>query len=704
MDPTQSERLVAVSGPLGKDALLFHHMTAREELGRLFQFDLELLSDEWIKFEDVVGQTLTVEMALPNDETRYFNGYVTEFADAGTSGRFVRYKARLRPWLWFLTRTADCRIFPDKKKKSALTTPEIIMEVFREHGFTDIDDHLEETYKKREHCVQYRETDFDFVSRLMEEEGIYYYFKHEDGKHTLVLCDAYSSHETVPGYDEIPYFAPGNSAARDRDHIDDWSTRKCVQPGMCALRDFDFELPKKSLEFKSSVSRDHAQSKFEMFDYPGRYVEPADGDKDSKKSDSDLKGSYEKFAKNRIEGHQAQYERCGGGGNARGLSVGALFTLTQYPRDDANREYLVVSATHTVQGDSYGSGGGGGAPYACQFTVVDAKQPFRSEALTSKPYVRGPQTAIVVGKDGEEIWTDLYGRVMVQFHWDRYGESNEKSSCWVRVAQAWAGKAWGGIFIPRIGQEVIVEFLEGDPDRPIITGSVYNGDNPPPYELPANQTQSGVKSRSTKGGSEENFNEIRFEDKKDSELIYVQAEKDYEKLVKNDRRRKIGHDESLDVGNDQTESIGANKSLSVGKNHNESIGESATIEVTKNETVSVGEKMSVSVGKDRTLDVGDNHKESVGKNKDVDVSKNMSRNVGENYTVKIGKAHKETVEKGYTLEAKEIFSKAKDSVEFKVGKASITMKKNGEIQISGGKISIKGSGEVQIKGSKITEN
>jgi len=720
MEPTQSERLVAVSGPLKKDVLLFHHMTAKEELGRLFRFDIELLSDEWIKFEDVVGQTLTVEMTLPDDKTRYFNGYVTDFADAGTSGRFVRYKARLRPWLWFLTRTADCRIFPDKGKKSTLTTPEIVMEVFREHGFTDFDDHLEETYKKREHCVQYRETDFDFVSRLMEEEGIYYYFEHENDKHTLVLCDAYSSHETVSGYDEIPYFPPGNIAARKRDHIFDWNTNKCVQPGMYALRDFDFELPKKSLEFKASVSRDHAQSKYEMFDYPGRYVEPADGDKDSKKSDSNLKGAYEKFAKNRIESHQAQHERCRGEGNARGVSVGALFTLGQYPRDDMNREYLIVSATHTVQGDSYGSEGGGGAPYDCQFAVVDAKQPFRPESLTPKPYVRGPQTAIVVGKGGEEIWTDQYGRVMVQFHWDRYGESDEKSSCWVRVAQAWAGKQWGGIHIPRIGQEVIVEFLEGDPDRPIITGSFYNGDNMPPYELPANQTQSGIKTRSTKEGTEENFNEIRFEDKKGEELVYVQAEKDYEKLVKHDRMRKIGNDETLEVGRNQAEEIGENKSLSIGKdhtekigenktltigkNHSEKIGEDATIDIGKSETVNVGEKMNVSVGKDRSLDVGENHSENVVKNKSVDVGKNMTRTVGESYTVTVSKDHKETVAEGYSLEAKQIYSEAKKSIEIKVGKASLIMSDNGDIELKGGKISITGTGDVAIKGSKIGGN
>ena len=708
MDPTQAGREVVVASPLGKDTLLFRHMKASERLGRMFRFDLELLSkDANLTLEDLIGQSMTVEVTQGKDKTRYFNGFVTRFALVGTSGRLARYEVTLRPWLWFLTRTADCRIFPDKAKSQKLTAPKIIMEVFREHGFTDFDDHLQEKYKEREHCVQYRETDFDFVSRLMEEEGIYYYFKHDNGKHALVLCDSYSSHDTIPGYESVPYFPPGNEASHERDHLFEWAVAKSVQTGMYALRDYDFELPKKNLEVKSSVSREHPHAKLEYFDYPGAFVDPADGEKDAKQNNSDLKQAYEKFAKNRIEARQARHERTRGTGNVRGLAAGALFKLEDFPRADQCREYLVVTATHEVRGEAHASNAGDdddGRTYTCSITAIDARQPYRPRRVTAKPVVAGPQTAIVVGKDGEEIWTDKYGRVRVQFHWDRYGASDEKSSCWVRVAQPWAGKGWGAVHIPRIGQEVIVEFLDGDPDRPIITGSVYNGDNMPPYALPVNQTQSGIKSRSSKGGAEENCNEIRFEDKKGEELVFVQAEKDHEKLVKNDRRRKIGHDETLEVGRNQTEKIGEDKTLTIGKNHKEKIGENANIDVGKNENVTIGEKMVVSVGKDRSLDVGENHNESVGKNRSVSVGKNLTRDVGENYTVQVGKDHKETVTKGYSLEAKQVFTEAKDSVEIKVGKASIIMKKNGDIEIKGGKINIKGSGDVVIKGSKIGEN
>lgn len=709
MDASQSERLATVTSTLGKDVLLFRRMTAHEALGRMFRFDLELVSTEAnAKFEDVIGQPMTVELQLGGDKTRFFNGLVTRFAQVGTSGRLAKYEVTLRPWLWFLTRTSDCRIFPDKEDAKKMSAPKIITEVFREHGFTDFEDHLQESYKDREHCVQYRESDFDFVMRLMEDEGIYFFFKHEKDKHVLVLCDSYSSHDKVPNYEKVPYFPRGNEEARERDHLFDWSICKTVQTGICALSDFDFELPKKNLEVKSTVSREHPHAKFEAFDYPGGYVDAADGEKSEKQDNKELKGSYERIAKTRIEERQARHEELRGEGNARGLTAGALFELTDHPRkDQGGREYLIVSVSHDVRVDDFASGGGEGAegePYSCSIKAIDAKQPYRPARVTTKPVIRGPQTAIVVGKDGEEIWTDQYGRVLVQFHWDRYGASDEKSSCWVRVAQAWAGKQWGGMFIPRMGQEVIVEYLEGDPDRPIITGSVYNGDNMPPYELPANQTQSGVKSRSTKEGTDENFNEIRFEDLKGEELVYVQAEKDHEKLVKNDRRRTIGNDETLDVGNNQTEKIGNDKTLTIAKNHKEKIGESATIDITKNETVTIGEKMTVSVGKDRSLDVGENHTETVAKNKSVEAGKNMTRDVGESYTVKVGKDHKETVAKGYSLEAKQIFTEAKDSVEFKVGKASIIMKKNGDIEIKGGKINIKGSGDVVIKGSKIGEN
>ena len=493
MDPTQSGREVAVSSLLGKDTLLFHHMKASEQLGRMFRFDLELLSkDSGITFEDIIGQPMTVEVSLGNDKTRHFNGLVTRFALVGTAGRLARYEVTLRPWLWFLTRTADCRIFPDKTKAQKLSAPKIIMEVFREHGFTDFDDHLQETYKEREHCVQYRETDFNFVMRLMEDEGIYYYFKHENGKHTLVLCDSYSSHDTIPGYESVPYFPPGNEEARERDHLFEWAVSKTVQSGMYALRDYDFELPRKNLEVKSSVKRDHQHSKLEYFDYPGTYVDPADGDKDAKQNNSDLKQAYEKFAKNRIEERQARYERVRGKGNARGLAAGALFKLEDYPRSDQCREYLIVSATHEVRGAGYASATEapeGERTYTCSITAIDAKQPYRPARITPKPVVAGPQTAIVVGKSGEEIWTDQYGRVKLQFHWDRYSQGDETSSLpngSRRMLVYWCcGSCRGGMLSALYTRPVMIG-LSGSPSRnSTITSWPMCGKNMPPQFLPA---------------------------------------------------------------------------------------------------------------------------------------------------------------------------------------------------------------------------
>ena len=459
MAQLQTVRPVEIITPLGDDVLLFHRMTATEEL----------------------------------DKTRYFNGFVSRFSQEGTFDDFNAYSVTVHPWLWFLTRTADCRIFQEKK------VPDIIKEVFREHGFTDFEETLSGSYRIWEYCVQYRETDFNFVSRLMEQEGIYYYFKHEINKHILVISDSVSSHEAYPGYEKLPYFPPDEHLRRERDHIYDWNISQEVQPGVYALNDFDFTRPKANLEVKASVKREHARATMEIYDYPGEYPDTGDG---------------ENYVRARIEELQAEHEQVHGQANARGLAVGSLFELTDYPREDQNREYLIVSATHQVESDAYSSGSGSGAEevYSCSFTALHSKQPYRPARTTPKPMVQGPQTAIVVGPSGEEIYTDKYGRVKVSFHWDRNSKSDENSSCWVRVAQVWAGTKWGGIQIPRIGQEVIIEFLEGDPDRPIITGRVYNNDNMPPNDLPASATQSGIKSRSSKGGNADKFNEIRFDD------------------------------------------------------------------------------------------------------------------------------------------------------------------------------------------------
>jgi type VI secretion system secreted protein VgrG len=566
----QAERRIAVSSPLGEDVLLFRSMRASESLGRLSSFELDLLcEDHEIKLEDILGQNLTVRLDMPESgERRYFNGVASQFSYAGAFGNFARYRATLRPWPWFLTRTADSRIFQE------MTVPDIIEQVFGDQGFTDYELRLNDSYRKWTYCVQYRETDFNFVSRLMEQEGIYYFFLHEDGKHTMVLADGAASHDRAPGYEEVPYYPPEEGGQRERDHVSGWSVEKEVQPGSYTLRDFDFEKPRADLEVRLNKPFEHSLADYEVYDYPGEYLTTGDGDT---------------YAKVRLEELQSQFERVEGEGDVAGLAAGGLFALTGYPRQDQNREYLIVTCTVELRSDAYESEGAalGETLCHCQFTAIDGKRQFRAPRVTPKPVVQGPQTAIVVGKAGEEIWTDKHGRVKVQFHWDREGKSDENSSCWIRVSHPWAGKKWGAVAIPRIGQEVVVDFLEGDPDQPIITGRVYNGDNMPPYGLPDNATQSGVKSRSSKGGGDANFNEIRFEDKIGEEQLYIHAEKNQDIVVENDETHSIGHDRTKTVENDETTHIKNNRTETVDSNETITIGGDRTESVSGNESLTV---------------------------------------------------------------------------------------------------------------------
>lgn len=695
MAQIQTARPFNISTPLGDDVLLFYRMTATEELGRLFRFELELLSREPdIAFDDILGQNVTVRLTLTDDQKRYFNGFVSRFSQEGFLDEFHVYSATVHPWLWFLTRTADCRIFQKE------TVPNIIKTVFKDHGFSDYEESLSGNYRKWEYCVQYRETDFNFVSRLMEQEGIYYYFKHDKDKHIMVLSDSVSSHEPYPGFEKLPFFPPDEHLRRERDHIYEWTLAREIQSGTYALNDFDFTRPKANLQVKSSIQRQHAHAAMEIFDYPGEYPDTDDG---------------ESYARARIEELQVNQELVQAQSNALGLAAGSLFELTDYPREDQNREYLITSATHQMESKAYtsGSSAGSSSGYTCNLTALHSKQPYRPARITPKPMVQGPQTAIVVGPSGDEIHTDKYGRVKVSFHWDRYSKSNETSSCWVRVAQIWAGKQWGGIHIPRIGQEVIVDFLEGDPDHPIITGRVYNNDNMPPYGLPANATQSGIKSRSSKGGGAENFNEIRFEDKKGEEEIYLHGEKNWIINIENDKNQTIGHDETLSVGNDRTksveknqsESIGEDKKIDVGKNHSESIGEDATIDVGKNQTVSIGENLNLSVGKDFTETISENFTRTITKDMSSDINKNLTQKVAKKSSTQIGDEMTLTVGKKMNIQVTDQINIASDKqILLTSGNASITLKKNGDISIVGKKITIKGSGDVVIKGSTIKGN
>lgn len=563
----QSTRLAQVNCPLGPDVLLLNSMGGGEELGRLFDYQLQLTSsDANIDLNQLLGKPMGLSVQLDDGSQRYFHGIVARCSQNVDSGQFASYQVTLRPWLWLLSRTSDCRIFQN------LSIPQIIKQVFRDLGFSDFEDALSRPYREWEYCVQYRETSFDFVSRLMEQEGIYYFFRHEKDRHVLVLADAYGAHSSVPGYASVPYY-PRDEQQRERDHIFDWHLAQEVQPGSLELNDYDFQRPSARIDVRSAMPRPHSAGDYPLYDYPGTYVQSSDG---------------EHYAQTRIEALQSLHERIELSGNARGLGVGNLFNLTGFSRQDQNREYLIVGIHYYVVQESLETGGSGGsAQFESHLTCIDAQQSFRPLPKTQRPIVQGPQTARVVGPAGEEIWTDQYGRVKVHFHWDRHDQSNENSSCWIRVSQAWAGKNWGSMQIPRIGQEVIVSFLEGDPDRPIITGRVYNAEQTVPYDLPANATQSGMKSRSSKGGSPANFNEIRMEDKKGAEQLYIHAERNQDIVVEvneshsvgNDRNKSIGHDEYVTVGNKRTRIVQHVDELRVGEKKVDSVGQSYVIEV-----------------------------------------------------------------------------------------------------------------------------
>ena len=583
MAETQRYREIAIATPLGDDVLLLKSISGTEYLGRPFEFQLELASaDDQIKPQDIVGQNVTIRLNLfGRDEVRYFNGYISRFVQAPGADRLAGYRATVVPWIWFLSRTADCRLFQQK------TVPDIIKQVFRDHGFTDIEDALSGSYRTWEYCVQYRETDFNFVSRLMEQEGIYYFFKHENGKHSLVLADSPSAHQPYPDYDQIKYRPPGSQVSDDK-NISEWVVETRLQPGSYALKDFDFKNTRRDLQARANLIQQHAAADFEIYDYPGEYTESPDGDE---------------YARKRIEELHAQYEVATAGSEARGICAGCTFTFAEHPRNDQNRQYLITSASYNIDGgDFYSQEKSSPSSYSCSFAAIDATQQFRSMRITPKPSIAGPQTAIIVGPSGEEVYTDEYGRVKVQFHWDRHGQADENSSCWIRVAQVWAGKRWGAMYIPRIGQEVIVEFLEGDPDQPIITGRVYNGQAMPPYALPANKTMSTLKSDSSKGG--QGFNEIRFEDNKGSEQLFIHAEKNEDIRVKNDCLEWVGNERHLIVKSDQLEQVDGDKHLTVQGDQNEKINGTISVEAGMDMQQKVGMKHALEAGQEIHLKGG----------------------------------------------------------------------------------------------------
>lgn len=444
--------------------MLFHILEAREELGRLFEYRIEVLSERNdIDPKDLLGKHVTVKLEVAEGGPRCFDGYVARVGLGARRGRYVGYELVARPWLWFLTRSADCRIFQNKK------VPDIIKDVFADYPAAAYEFKLTGQYEPWEYCVQYRESDFDFVSRLMEQEGIYYHFTHTDGRHTLVLVDSPSAHDDCPGCAKLPFVVGERSLRFDDDRVSAWSACFEVQPGAMVMDDFDFVKPSVELQAKTQADRGHPEARHEWYDYPGAY---------------DTKGEGENYVRVRLDEYQARYKTQEAVTDARGVQIGHLFQLTGHPRNDQNAKYLITGACFSLKFSDYESLDDRGSAYECTFTCMEAAQQFRPQRLTPRAVVRGLHTAIVVGPAGEEIFTDKYGRVKVQFHWDRRGKHDENASCWIRVSHPWAGKNFGMVAIPRIGQEVVVEFLEGDPDRPLITGRVYNAEQMPPGNSP----------------------------------------------------------------------------------------------------------------------------------------------------------------------------------------------------------------------------
>ena len=531
-------RAMEIASPLGED-LLFHAMRAREEMGQPFEYQLDLLSPKTdIVLDDILGKNVTVKLALPDDSTRYYNGYVTRFAQGGSYGRYTRYFAVVRSWLWFLTRTSDCRIFQD------MTVPDIVKTVFGEEPTNDFKLELTSSYRKWTYCVQYRETDFNFVSRLMEEEGIYYYVRHTDGHNTVVLTDSTGKHMSSPGYDTIPYVAPGQVVRPELEHISRWDFSREIQPVVYAHTDYDLDRPGVRLHTQKAATRQTAPLPYEVFDYPGHYLQKADG---------------EQYAAVRIDELGSQFETAQAVTNAKGVAVGSLFTLEGYPRDDQNREHLILAASYDLEfGDYESMPEGAGTGYRCSFAAMSSKQQFRPRRVTPKPFMQGPQTAVVVGPAGDEIYTDQYGRVKVQFHWDRYGQRDENSSCWIRVSQMWAGKGWGSVSTPRIGHEVIVDFLEGDPDQPIVIGSVHNAENKPPHT----GVVSGFKSNTHKGRGS---NQMTLDDTAGKEQVTIHAQHDMSTTVENDQTiTVVGGNRAMTIqAGTLTETVKGDASLTV---------------------------------------------------------------------------------------------------------------------------------------------
>ncbi|EMC9407072.1 type VI secretion system tip protein VgrG [Salmonella enterica] len=567
---------VTVSGSaVPPGALLFASLDGGETLSELFSYVVQLKTPDTLNLgyvspaanlplKPMVGKDLCVNIELDGGGKRHISGLVTAARVVGHEGRSVTYELRMEPWVKLLTHTSDYKAFQNK------TVVDILDEVLAEYPYP-VEKRLVESYPVRTWQVQYGETDFDFLQRLMQEWGIYWWFEHSEDSHTLVLADAISAHKACPDSPLVEWHQEGLKL--DKEFIHTITANESLRTGQWVLDDFDFTKPRSLLANTVANPRETGHATYEHYEWPGDYFDKSEG---------------EMLTRIRMEAQRSPGSRVLGGGNIRTLMTGYTFTLENYPTAEVNQEYLLMQTLLFVQDNAQHSGQDQHFTFSTRFELHPTREVFRPQRTVSKPHTKGPQSAIVTGPAGQEIWTDQYGRIKVQFGWDRYGKMDENSSCWIRVSYPWAGKGFGMIQIPRIGQEVLVDFKNGDPDLPIIVGRTYNQDTMPPWGLPGMASQSGIFSHSLYGGPT-NGNMLRFDDKTGAEEVKFHAEKDLNTTVKNN----------------ETHTVMVDRTKTIIKNETNSIGEDRNTTVTKNDGLSVKLAQTINIGTTYRLDVGD---------------------------------------------------------------------------------------------------
>ena len=684
-------RPLTVVTPLGADVLLLAALSGHEEISHLFRFTLSVTAsaDEEIAFDKLLGQPVSVTLRGAADAKRYFHGICIAVSQGRSDARGQHLQLEVAPQAWLLTKQTRSRIF------QAISVPDVLKKVF---DGLKVEYRITGTFEPRDYVVQYRESDFDFASRLMEEEGIYYYFLHTADSHKMIVANTPQGHDVVAAPATVEFEAKAQELGeRAPNRVFTWEKSQELTSGKVTLWDHSFELPSKHLEASQPIATSvpvgtvthrlalSTNEALELYDFPGGYAQRFDGvDKGGADRAADVQKIFQdnrRTTRLRMEEEAATSVAVAGETNCLQFSAGQKFTLDKH--SDANGIYVLTKVTHVARAEAQASGGAQSAAYSNSFKAIPVALPFRPQCVTEEPVVQGSQTAVVVGPSGEEIFTDKYGRVKVQFHWDREGKNDSDSSCWVRVATPWAGKQWGMVHIPRIGQEVVVDFLEGDPDQPIIVGSVYNAEQMPPYVLPDNKTQSGIKTRSSPKGGAENFNEICFEDKKGSELLYIRAEKDQTIAVENDESHWVGHDRELTVDNDEKEHVGNDRTVDIAKNESLTVGEARTTSVAKDDTLTIDQNRTTTVTKEDSL--------TVNGGRTVKVQKDESVTIEGKRTISIAKDDAVTVSGAASFDAA-------NEIKLVSGAATVTLKKDGTITIDGKSITISASQSIELKG------